>query len=281
MNLKISRLNINSLKVKSLFEWIIFGFMNLEASCSLIGLDFLSAPARQVAARALSYNKKLVVEFPIYKNYKTSIVSTNYYWSFPNIPARAINPWQCMNLYKELPYKPWLHLRARDFNSLDEIDKFLNQYRANSSDIKILVLYGDGAKLGGMAPTEVIPYLRSLGFRVGCVFNPTPVTRDNIEELNSFRAKLTANPDFMVSQTTYNATALELFCRMIPNSIEVIVGLGYWNENNNFTRLGINPIDEYDKKHCVPSDKFVNSLWALNPEGIYICDYSSKSKLIS
>lgn len=244
-------------------------------NCNVFGFDkILGFQAQTIAEQVLAKNKKLLVEWPIYKpTYNLSV--NNLTLSFPTIPARKINPFQNVSDYQKSPNKPLLHLRTRDFANKNQVINFLTQSELSPKIADILVVYGDGIAIHGISPFETIPILKDLGFRVGCVFNPTPIIRSTAEELESFFKKLNTNPHFMISQCTYNFQEFFKFCKLVPHNIQIIACAGLWNNTTNFKKLGINYADETGKKHTTPSKELIEKFLA-EPKcaGIYICDYS-------
>lgn len=236
--------------------------------------EILSFETQTIAKLVLQKNKKLIIEWPIHKIVH-DLANTNFTLSFPTIPAHKIDPFQNVRIYKKLPNKPILHLRTRDFINKNQVVNFFNQSQLSPKIADILVVYGDGIERQGMSPYETIPILKDLGFGIGCVFNPTPVIRSTEEELENFLKKINANPDFIISQCTYNFQAFLKFCELAPHHIKIIACAGLWNKNTNFKKLGISHTDETGKKHTKPSNALIERFLA-EPKcaGIYICDYS-------
>lgn len=244
-------------------------------NCNVIDFEkILSFQAQTIAEQVLAKNKKLIVEWPIHKH-ADNLSANNITLSFPTIPAHKINPFQKVSYYQKLPNKPLLHLRTRDFTNKNQVINFFTQSQLSPKTVDILVIYGDGIEKHGISPFETIPILKDLGFRVGCVFNPTPVIRSTTEEIESFLKKLNANPHFFISQCTYNFQEFLKFCKLIPQHIEIIACAGLWNETANLKKLGITYTDETGKEHNKPSKELIeNFLDEPKCSGIYLCDYS-------
>lgn len=240
-------------------------------------LDFsaiLDFEAQTIANSVLQKNKHLVIEWPIHKPV-LDLSEINVTLSFPTVPSRQINPWNNTHLYQKSAKKPLLHLRSRDFKNKNQVINFLAQSQLLPKLADILVVYGDGIKQHGMSPCEIIPIIKDLGFRVGCVFNPTPVMRSKAEELEFFLKKIDTNPDFIISQCTYNFQEFLKFCKLVPHHIQIFACAGLWNKNTNFKKLGINYADETGTKHARPRKELIKNLLAETKcSGIYICDYS-------
>ncbi len=234
--------------------------------------------AKKAACELYAAKKRVIIEFPAHKNpYLNQLDTSKFTFSFPTIPTRKVNPWINYDFYKSFQHKPLIHLRSRDFNTLNAVEDFLKNHKMSPELIDILVIYGDGSKKNssGLAPAEIIPFLKSLGFTIGCVFNPKPVARNILQERESLLSKLKQNPDFMISQCVYDFKALVDFCLPMPPSIPIIIGLGFWPTNTNFEKLGINSLDSTGQSNFEPSKKLIENLLAW-PKcfGIYICDYS-------
>lgn len=242
--------------------------------------QLLSKTAKKIATNFLKEDKKLILEWPVHLPYPSNITFTkNICLSFPTIPSFHINPWLNANIYPSFRQKPLLHLRSREFANEAAVVTFLNDHSITPSLIDILVVYGDSKKNSshGLAPYKVIPILKNLGFKVGCVFNPNPVIRNIEEEHKHFLLKISAQPDFMISQCTYDFTKFFNFCRLVPESIKILACLGFWHPYTNLKKLGINPYDELGKKHNYPSTRLINQIIVWQQcSGIYICDYSEQ-----
>lgn len=220
---------------------------------------------------------KVFIEMPFspgkYQN-KILLSQFNIVISYPHIPRSAIDPWQWVPNDFLLRNEIMLHLRTRDFSDLRQIEQFIKQAtnRLGKSH-SVLLVFGDLYQPPNgyeVKPWEAISIAKKYFSKVGVVVNPTPVFRSVNDEMLTFRLKLDAAPDFIVTQCVYDLkSTLKFFAIAGVGLNNICMNLGYWKKNSPSKKLGIANPDRLTR----PPLELINV--ALKKcFGIYICGNS-------
>lgn len=158
-------------------------------------------------------------------------------YSFPAIPSKGLEPLKNLQTILKATKNPLIHIRSCDYKNSDQLLERLHEYK---NLIDVLVVYGNNVtRKEVISPSQAIKILKDAGFRVGGVFNPTPIIRDLQSELKFLALKQQAGADFFITQCSYNYQRIADFLRTHPLIVPTYLNMGFWTKEAKLEQYGI------------------------------------------